>query len=260
MSAMFTDEFLSTEVVTMIVDEVESRPVSVEERVAKCRQIFGGFFDPQHGKWRSVPYACGRWRLCPLCLADRATVEHQKIALCYEHGEDLRYVELPEDEADDLCAGLGKSNFRRYPGADLDRVFFILGEDDPEVGVEVDDDLLCSLDWKAVVLTPEGRKLSGSLGFVAPGAGSTSQKIKVECVMSDADEHLMKQAYQWAIDQTEHLRPITLAEVESACKTRTYECKSFIVANGARLFPSHMVSVNVDVGHLDWGIGGYTCD
>ena len=110
-------DFLSdTEVVKMSVDEdIEPRKVSVEERVANCRQAFGGFFDPQHGKWRSVPYTCGRWRLCELCLADRATVEHQKITLVYEQGMPLRYVELPEAKANELCAALGKKFFRRYP-------------------------------------------------------------------------------------------------------------------------------------------------
>ena len=109
---MFTDEFLSDVAIEMVIEEnVEPRKVSVEERVANCRKIFGGLFDPQHGKWRSVPYTCGRWRACPLCLADRATVEHQKIALVYEQGLPLRYVELPEAKANELCAELGKQNF-----------------------------------------------------------------------------------------------------------------------------------------------------
>ena len=258
---MFIDEFLSTEVVTMIVDEdVEPRSVSVEERVAHCRQIYGGFFDPQHGKWRSIPYACGRWRLCPLCLADRATVEHQKIALCYEHGLDLRYVALPPTDAEELCRALGKKNFRRYPG-ELDHVFFISPEDETDsIGREVDDELLSSLDWQAIVFTPDGRKLSGSLGFVAPGAGATAQKIKVECVVSDASPELRQQAVEYAINKTKSLNPKTLAEVVIAIYQRTHEYKAFLVANEATLYPSRSVAVSVEVESLDWQVTGYWAD
>jgi hypothetical protein len=257
---MFMDFLSDTEVVNLIEEDVQTRPVSQAERIANCSKTFAGFFNPQNGKYRTVPYRCMVWRECANCLADRVVAERAKIDLALDQDE-VWTLELPEQEMNEFCSGMGKKDYRRYPGETLDRVFFILGEDvgdsTPYNPTEVTVDLMHELDWSAIILTPKGRKLSGSLGYCAP-SGSESVKIKVECVMSDASEELVEQAVQWAIDETKDLRPTTLEEVIVACQKRTYEHKSCLVANGARLFPSRTQTVSVDVGRLsEWGGPGY---
>jgi hypothetical protein len=251
---MFTDLFLSdTAVVSIIEEDTRAARASKEERIAQCGHAWGGFFMPSTGLWKSVPFKCNQWRECVSCLNDRATVERQKIEVVSEQ-MDIRTLELPEDEMNQFCSMMGKKNFRRYPNTELDRVFFI-SENDDDPGVLVDDDLMHSLDWKQIVLTPIGRKLSGSLGYCPPAGSGSGHKIKVECVMSDAGPELRQQAVQWAIDETKDLRPTTVEEVIEACHTRTGKYKSYLSANGATLFPSRSQMEIVD--KADWGGSGY---
>ena len=244
--------FLSTEDMPVIEDiEIDTR----SERIAQCGHTWGGMFEPQHGKWRPVPFKCGVWRECPRCLEDRVVTERTKMEVAAEN-EIIRYVELPEAEADALCQELGKANLRRYPGKEVDYIFFL--DDGIMRGQEVTPEFLAELDWASIVMTPQGRKLSGSLGRIQCLAeASSAPKIKVECIMSDADADLRKVAVIHAIDATSTLRPTTIEALKQALEARTYSYKAFLLSHGAKLYPSHHAVESINLSELDWGLGGY---
>ena len=164
-------------------------------------------------------------------------------------GVEVRYVELSKGAAEALSHELGKDNILRCPMGELEGCF-VTGT---EVGVPVAD-VTEELDWIALVNTPKGRRMSGSLGLVAP-SGTKTETITIESVVSNASDELTTAAVKYSIDESSELRP-TRETVRSAIHQRLSLYKDYLETNGAHC-SIRRITVTVPPT-IDWGLdSGY---
>jgi len=101
---------------------------------------------------------------------------------------------------------------------------------------------------------PVGRRISGKLGK-APSLKRDSENTKaarVEVVRSNAPKEVSKEAWDEAVEDTNHLNPSTVAEAEAASQERSIAFKKRLRSKGIKYIDSHFETRYVRIDAIEW--------
>jgi len=130
--------------------------------------------------------------------------------------------------AEVLADSLPREDYLRLPQQDGTEVFFIHGR--YGVGNVIRAEWVLKSDWTKLVDTPQPRRISGQLGKEKDKDVETV--VVPSVVLGSVTIPQERQALQAVLDQTAHLRPQTVEELETALQTRMDVFVSVLEAAG----------------------------
>lgn len=195
------------------------------DRVKHCNTTWVYIFRA-NGALKTVPMRCGNYRVCDFCRngrvielrgrALRALVEKRKRG----DGDTLRVLISSNQEVYPARSSLSKDDYLSLPMSDNNCALFTDCEAEDIPGLDLTYDEIEALDWWNLVVTPQGRRISGNLGKLDEEEEDTvtmqsfAVTAKDENYVNALPEHV-KQAYDEAADEViSKYSPKTIDDIE----------------------------------------------
>jgi len=221
-------------------------------RLERCG-TFGFRIKPETGQLYRVSYECGLWRECPRCLAKRMNMIAERLGVAADETNELVGLKLTKAQAARFTRKLRDRDqlYLQCPGEDQDTILFdFAGADDL---CELRDCLdLADLDFEALALTPNRRRLSGKLGLV-PESDEETESIQIEQIYAEAGDKSLDLCVKEAVERTSHLAPTCIEELELACKDRMQAYKDAVLESGGTILFTQLVNAKVLIdSQINW--------
>lgn len=214
-------------------DEEEYKKQKRELRKLSCGN-YAIKINPLNGSYMEYRYRCDLWRDgCERCAEFHADKLCSEIQAEFFKGKNILYLEVSKEKGDILAEQMGKESYRRLPVGNID-IFFIGDADQNandkakaifydfrETVKTLSRSDFEKLDWKAMTQTPSGRKKSGGLG-TPPATINAGKPATIEEIIfhSNVTSDEIRGLYKRAIEETKHLKPKTIGQLEIAIKER----------------------------------------
>lgn len=249
-----------------VMDRYTHVRVTVKERIKMCSHTWVRKTDPRWGRLRTVPFLCGRFRLCPHCrdvkaweIAGRVFTGMARAKA--EHDSFISMVQVSKTTADHIVTELGKDNILRIPGNSLDVIFLpesLYGRKRCyDLGAKriYNREVWENLPWSEYIGNmPARRNISGGLGRMEKDKKGVLT-IQEAYVTDGRDREREKAACRKAFDRSvyKNVEPHTQAELQQMLEERSRLIKEEYDKAGIKVLCSYTIKEYVELKDVHWG-------
>lgn len=255
-----------------VLDRYTHIRVTVKERIRMCGHTWVRKTSTRDGRPKTVPFLCGRFRVCPNCREVKAWEIAGRIfnGMARAKVDDSSFVvmaKVSKTTADHIVTELGKNNILRIPGNSLDVIFFIESQYGRkrcyDLGAKriYNRNVWENLPWSEFIQAmPPKRNISGGLGRVKKDKKGvlTIQEVYV----TDGRERVKEaQACRRAFDRSAYkgVKPKTQLELQKMLEERARLLKDEYDQAGIKVLCSYTVKEYVELDSVNW-CNDYTDD
>lgn len=240
---------------------LEDTPEQIHaRRLERASHCFAPFRtrNKYNGGYRVFPKPCGEWRVCERCRRYRAKLLRERAERCEwqamsKSGLKRRayLVRLDVEDAKALMKREGKEWCWVMPQEGED-VVIVASEE--EIGEQLTGEVIEALDWEALAVTAEGRKMSGNLGSKRqdPPTPSDGTVEVPEALFANISREAEEHAEEMAVRETPDLYPTTLEELQDAILARHKAFVGQVIKHGGRVVSYGIHREKVKLSDIDW--------
>ncbi len=226
------------------------------ERVRHCMAL-REIFDQHTGMPKRVSAPCNVWRECEDCGRRRKKALRERVERAVAAGSVRRVdFEPGDDGAKNVIRKYKRANVIRFPqdmgDGECHETLFVATSDD--IGVPVDAAYLKKVHWFHMVMTPEGKHISGRLGALPEKEDDSPVVQRMSFVVEGIHDDLIAQAQKQAIQQTINLDPKTLEDLQKALQRREMAFVRQVTRLGGSIAFSQIMRVPVNLTLVRWKV------
>lgn len=196
-------------------------------------------------KW--YPFYCNNYRECLKCRDRRAREIRNDMERAVNSGE-LFYAVVNDEISKEFVSEMNKDEYRRFPLESGEVALFSSAE---FVGSQRLDELsVTSLPWEEIAVTPNGSRMSGSLGKYQASSQDDTVSVKTYHVLTNAPTSIEIEASKIARQAVEDLNEQTQEDIQTTVEILKNTFEKAIHSMGYQVLVKNISTQHVNLARI----------